>query len=168
MIDFPTVLARLAGKRPIFHSEADFQDALAWELHQEVPDARVRLEYRPFTNKSMYIDVWLVAAGVTLAIELKYLTRKLVHDACNETFSLRDQGAQDISRYDVIKDIVRVERVVGKGRATQGYVVVLTNDQGYWQQANTTLAPSESVSGRERGESRHGWAGGCGSGRLGT
>jgi hypothetical protein len=38
------ILSRLAKKRPIFHSEADFQHALAWEVRGMHADADIRLE----------------------------------------------------------------------------------------------------------------------------
>ena len=37
------ILTDLAEKRSIFHSEADFQHALAWEMHRREYD--IRLEY---------------------------------------------------------------------------------------------------------------------------
>jgi hypothetical protein len=39
------VLAALAKQRPLFHSEADFQHAIAWELHERLPRASVQLEH---------------------------------------------------------------------------------------------------------------------------
>lgn len=39
------VLERLALLRPVFHSEADFQQALAWEVHSIDPSLRVRLAF---------------------------------------------------------------------------------------------------------------------------
>jgi len=33
MNDIPQVLAELSRRRPIFHSEAGLQHALAWEIH---------------------------------------------------------------------------------------------------------------------------------------
>lgn len=47
MIDIEQVLKELAKKRPVFHSEADFQHALAWEIQITYPDANIRLE-KPF------------------------------------------------------------------------------------------------------------------------
>lgn len=35
------ILSRLAKKRPIFHSEADFQHALAWEVRGMHVDADI-------------------------------------------------------------------------------------------------------------------------------
>ena len=133
-------LEGLACKRPVFHSEADFQHALAWHIHEAIPDCRVRLEFKPcrITEKGrkkreLYLDIWLPDAGV--AMELKYKTRKvkLPHD--NEVFSLRDQAAQDCGRYDFIQDLRRLEWVVndGKAAAKVGFAVFLTNDPFYWE-----------------------------------
>ena len=41
-----TTMDSLAAKRPIFHSEADFQHALAWEVQLAHPNAGIRLEKR--------------------------------------------------------------------------------------------------------------------------
>ena len=112
MIDIPQLLSHLADWRPAFHSEADFQHALAWQIKREL-DSEVRLEV-PYGGSSdnKYLDIWLPDEGV--AIELKYFTRKpdprkrAVH-LNNESFALRDQGAQDIRRYDFLNDIQRQE-----------------------------------------------------------
>ena len=135
MIDVHAILMRLAGKRPVFHSEADFQHALAWELHRELPEARIRLEYRPFSHESVYIDIWIEHDGKATAIELKYLTRKLEAVVLGEAFSLRNQAAQDVSRYHVIRDIVRIERVASELPGASGVAVILTNDTGYWKES---------------------------------
>jgi hypothetical protein len=47
MFNFAAILGALALKRPIFHSEADFQHAVAWEIHSRRPELSVRLEFRP-------------------------------------------------------------------------------------------------------------------------
>ena len=51
----------------------------------------------------------------------------------SERFVLRDQGAQDIRRYDFLMDIQRLEDEVSEGRARQGFAILLTNDPSYWQ-----------------------------------
>ena len=43
-------MAALARVRPLFHSEADFQHAFAWQLHSAHPDARIRLEIASATG----------------------------------------------------------------------------------------------------------------------
>ena len=68
------LMSRLSASRPVFHSEADFQHALAWESHQTWPQQLVRLETRP--AKGIHLDVLLIdrLAGREVALELKYLT----------------------------------------------------------------------------------------------
>jgi len=109
----PTIPA-LAAKRPVFHSEADFQHAFAWEIHQHLPDAYVRLEYRPaLLPTRAYVDVWVVDGNQTLAIELKYKTAPLsVQLDDGEKFDLMSQGAQDLGRYDFVRDLWRLEQVL--------------------------------------------------------
>ena len=73
-------LAALAKQRPVFHSEADFQHAIAWEIHERLPRASVRLE-RPVEvshlNKLLHVDIWIEQDGDVIALELKYKTRAL-------------------------------------------------------------------------------------------
>jgi hypothetical protein len=48
-------IEELRQHRPVFHSEADFQHALAWTAHQSNPSLRVRLETR--TTPGMRLDL---------------------------------------------------------------------------------------------------------------
>jgi len=100
------------AERPIFHSDADFQHALAWRILLSVPDAQVRLEYRLQLAERIYLDLWVRTADGSVALELKYPTRKLQCRVAGEEFALKDQSAQDVRRYDFIKDIARLEQVV--------------------------------------------------------
>jgi hypothetical protein len=133
------VLARLATKRPIFHSEADFQHALAWELQLESPDAQIRLEKQVAAQGSrVHLDLLVQSNEEEIAIELKYKTRvgKLHH--AGEDFALRNQSAQDIGRHDFIKDIQRLERYVEARNCSVGFAVLLTNDRTYWTESRKT------------------------------
>jgi len=86
-LNLVSLLESLSAKRPLFHSEADFQHALAWEIHLQFPDAKIRLEYRPAgVSVKMYVDLWVVLADETVwAIELKYKTRGLDIDLNGES-----------------------------------------------------------------------------------
>jgi hypothetical protein len=125
-------LQNLARVRPIFHSEADFQHALAWQLHERWPAARIRLEYRPFPDEKVYLDLWFRLGEHAWAIELKYATRKIDAVFEGERFSLITQGALDLLRYDYIKDVVRVERIAQHHPKVDGLALLLTNDPGLW------------------------------------
>lgn len=135
MSNVTRLMADLARDRPVFHSEADFQHALAWRIHTEVLDAGIRLEWPvelPDQEKRIYVDLWLPMSNA--AVELKYLTRRRVVEIGGERFALRDQGAQDIRRYDFLKDIERLEQL-SQSEGTDvrtGFAILLTNDPTYW------------------------------------
>jgi hypothetical protein len=129
------VLTKLAQQRPLFHSEADFQHAFAWNIQQRLPHAAVRLE-RPilYNQKLIYIDVWIQHNDTVLAVELKYKTRALSWTFEGEMFALRNQSAQDLGRYDFVKDLQRLEYVCVNTAHCSGYAILLTNDSAYWKQ----------------------------------
>ncbi len=133
MINIEEIMKDLAKHRPIYHSEADFQHAFAWEIHKRLPGAAVRLEL-PFEDqrRKLHLDVWVSDSNVALAVELKYKTRALETEVQGEAFSLRDQSAQDLGRYDFIKDIVRLEQITANRQSAIGYAILLTNDSAYW------------------------------------
>ncbi len=89
------VMARLASSRPVFHTEADFQHAFAWEGHQLYPDAQVRLERRLSVDTNERLDLLLCFQGIAVAVELKYPVAKLDAVLEGEPFVLRAQGAED-------------------------------------------------------------------------
>ena len=132
-LDIHRVMAELAERRPIFHSEADFQFALAWRIAEMNAGCGIRLE-KPFRrdDKTRYLDIWL--PGSRTAMELKYCTRSLSVEHHGEAFALKNQAAHDLRRYDFIADIVRIESLVSQGCASApAYAIFLTNDHLYWQ-----------------------------------
>jgi len=142
-LDIPRVLAELARERPVFHSEADFQFALAWHIQRTRPSAAIRLEYKAaYAYRRGYLDLWVREQDAVSAIELKYFMRRLTVSVDGETYDLVDQGAADIGRYQVLKDLAKVESIVAAQPATRGYVVALTNNDMYWKvlaQPRTTI-----------------------------
>lgn len=136
MDEVESVLEALARDRPLFHSEADFQHSLAWALQTSEPERKIRLEYRAPIDEVMHVDILLVEpSGLRLAFELKYWTRRLEVSVIDEAFALRNHGAHDVSRYDFVKDITRVERLIDVGVVDAGCVIAVTNDAGYWSSA---------------------------------
>jgi hypothetical protein len=136
------ILRTLAAKRPVFHSEADFQHAFAWEIHQQLRDAYVRLEYRPaLLPTRAYVDVWVQHQEQILAIELKYKTAPLSLQLDNgEKFDLLSQAAQDIGRYDFIRDLWRLEQVATHYANALTLAVLLTNESKYWRTSMRSAA----------------------------
>jgi hypothetical protein len=134
MINISELMNTLSRQRKVYHSEADFQHAFAWKLHQQLPESSVRLEklLRP-NGEKQYLDFLIQLSNKSMAVELKYKTRKLVLKIENEDYSLTNQGAQDQGRYDFIKDIVRLENITSNLDSYEGYAVLLTNDSSYWK-----------------------------------
>ncbi len=133
-MDIDKILSELGKKRPIFHSEADFQHAFAWEIQISHPEASVRLELpRTMESKTIFLDLWVERQGIHNAYELKYKTRKLSNEIQGELFTLKDQSAQDLGRYDFIKDIWRIEKLKISGQIASGFAIFLTNDSAYWR-----------------------------------
>jgi hypothetical protein len=144
MLDLDAIMRALSTRRPLFHSEADFQHALAWEIQLRFPDASIRLE-RPVRlhNRAFYVDIWLKIADKTFVLELKYKTRKLAGEIGGEPYFLLLQGAQDSGRYDFIKDIQRLEEIAFSDPSATGYAIFLTNDSSYWTPSRKTLVPAD-------------------------
>lgn len=131
LIEMVNILNELSTERPIFHSEADFQHALAWKIHEKHQDLNIRLE-KKLNAHEIYLDLLAFNDTYNIAVELKYKTKKIGHILKDEEFNLKDQGAHDQARYDFIKDISRLE----KARTHYNYIgfaIFLTNDQSYWK-----------------------------------
>jgi hypothetical protein len=132
-LELSSLLRDLARRRPVFHSEADFQHAFAWTAHELDPALHVRLETHPEPQVRLDLLFSRPDLGMSSALELKYLTATWSHEVNGETFALKNQGAQDIRAYDVVKDIHRVERFVSDRPGWNGAVIVLTNEPSYWR-----------------------------------
>ena len=125
-------------RRPLFHSEADFQFAFAWTTKTLFPHVEIRLETHPEPSVRLDLQIDDAENGETVAVELKYLTRSWTGSSADgEDFELKNHGARDLRRYDVVKDVHRVERFM-EGRPTwRGFGIVLTNDPAYWELPTT-------------------------------
>ena len=132
MLDIRRLLTGLAENRKVFHSEADFQHALAWHIHQTMQKSQIRLEFPvPIERRKMYVDIWLPEQKT--AIELKYVTRSSELEHNEESFTLRNHGAHPPRRYDFLRDIQRLERMCSELKLCEaGHAVLLTNDPLYW------------------------------------
>lgn len=133
------LLEGLARTRQIFQSEGDFQHALARTMEQN--GWTVRLEYPVrIEEKPVYVDIMAKRkkASSKVAIELKYKKADLdvtldVLQWGEEKFALRDQFAQPIARYEFLRDVARLERMVaGQEDVSKGYAIFLSNNSLYW------------------------------------
>ncbi|MFD2840238.1 hypothetical protein ACFSYH_06605 [Populibacterium corticicola] len=130
-------LTHLAERRPVFHSEADFQYELAHQLPVIDSSLEIRLE-RPVRIEgaaTFNVDMMIHQSGCWYVIELKYLTAALTHTYLGEEFILRSHDARDLGRYDILKDVSRIETIVDRGLATAGFSITVTNDKALWTAA---------------------------------
>jgi len=133
LFDIESTLVALASRRQVFHSEADFQHEFAWEIRNRYPHLAVRLE-RPLNDRARgATDIVVISDGRQFGIELKYCTKGTELESDGEVFNLKQQGAHPLRRYDICKDIQRIEDF-GKTHQASGAVVVLTNDSAYWNE----------------------------------
>ncbi len=158
-IDIPCLLAQLARRRPIFHSEADFQHERAWQIRACYPCVEIRLEV-PFGidgsndpgkgRSRAALDILIRHRGRKMALELKYMCAGLSHIIDDESFSLKNQSAHDVRRYDVWKDVERMEAFVNNHPGASAAVIALTNDPAYWAGPKKTNTNEAEFSLRER------------------
>ncbi len=132
MLNIHAVMTELAKTRPIFHSEADFQHALAWRIQKLMPNCEIRLEVSPSPFPRMSLDIWLPTEETVM--ELKYFGQNLNIEWASERFVLPNRAAVNVSRYGFVKDIQRLERVVARWKpANSGLAVLLTNTPRFWK-----------------------------------
>lgn len=126
-------LSLLAAANRVFCSEADFQFALAWELQRLLPGASIFLEKVvsvPFDT--YYVDIVVESGGKSYYIELKYHTSTCNWHYGSSIIQLKNQGAQDLLRYDYLKDIYRLQNIsknCEEGVFAGGFAIILTNDR---------------------------------------
>ncbi len=169
-MDLSKPLVELSNSRKVFHSEADFQFALAWKIQEAYPTAKVRLEYCPSCIKTtMHIDILVIIDDDWYPIELKYKTLKCVKDHQGEIFTLKNHGAQDIGRYDFLKDVQRIEkfrRALPKFK--KGFSILLTNDPAYWSNSGRvdTVYYQFKISEHQIKTGKMDWASHAGKGTM--
>lgn len=130
-----SIIDTLSKTRKIFHSEADFQFSIAWEIKKKYPNIKVRLEYINKDIDKMHLDILLINNDMLIPIELKYVTKSFTCELDKETYTLKDHSAQDLRRYDFIKDISRIEECKEKlDNFQEGYSIMITNDKSYYKE----------------------------------
>jgi hypothetical protein len=143
MFDVHAVIQSLAKERPLFHSEADFQHSLAWEIHKQAPNVKLQLEV-PFRalfpsqnlhKDNRHVDILVRDKNQIVGIELKYITREWSPVEISGEMFAPKQGAR--GRQEFIEDISRLEELVRapvfKDQQVTGYAVLLTCYTPYWQ-----------------------------------
>jgi hypothetical protein len=162
------LMTLLSQRRPLYHSEADFQHELAWEARVAGLAEGARLELPCDTPEGrIAVDIVLRTGTQLIGLELKYWKRRLLVDVGGERFALKDQGARDLARYDFWSDVARLERLVDGGVLTSAFAMALTNDPGFWKPGRdgTTDEAFQLHEGR-RVSGRLSWAAHAGVGTM--
>ena len=60
IFDLGLIVDKLKERRKIFVSEADFQLELAWNIKENYPNTKIRLEYCPIFDLNMHIDILVI------------------------------------------------------------------------------------------------------------
>lgn len=129
----------LSLRRPVFHSEADFQHELAIELNKN--GYKVRLEVpRTVSIKGVPVAVeidLLVKSEIWTAIELKYVKQRAEIEYDGESFNLLNSWGTNLSRFDCLSDLQRVEALVAAGDVKKGFTIFLSNVNKAWEVDNS-------------------------------
>ena len=141
--DIYRVLQELSKTNPLFCSELEFQFYLAWKIKELYKDQfTICIEYplKNYEGKNRNIDLLVIdSSGGYIPIELKYKTSKFEQIWNGLTFNLKDQSANDLTKYGHIKDISRIEYF--KETETNflvGYAITITNQSRTWQKIVNT------------------------------
>ncbi|MFS0900014.1 hypothetical protein [Mycolicibacterium litorale] len=138
-------MSELAKTRPLFHSEADFQLALAMLMTRHGVrgvrlERRIRVEAPLRSKQFLTVDILAVVDDQRVGLELKYprrtYTGTVISDGDPEDYFLR-AGASDIEAADFWHDAERIELLLAEGIIEAGASIILSNVP-YWLPATLT------------------------------
>ncbi|WP_156673184.1 hypothetical protein [Mycobacterium sp. E3251] len=128
----------LSSRRPVFHSEFDFQFALC-DVIARAGVTRIRLERMVQLPDSPRFEVDIMGClnGLPMALELKYPKKrflgKVSTDGYDELFNLPSSGADDLDAHAIWKDAARIEKLMAAEIVEAGAVIALSNFE-FWDQ----------------------------------
>lgn len=145
--------AFLESREEIFFNERDLQMHLALYLERSnnydnveveyyVPKSELLPEY--IWNSEMKVDIVVCKDDKFVPIELKYKTKEINNgslyrfgEECKGIQIVKNQAAQNISKYDFWKDVRRLEILKKKFKNIHGGICLfLTNDSSYQNQTS--------------------------------
>ena len=133
-------MAVLSRRRPVFHSEFDFQFALC-DVMEKAGVTRIRLERMvPLPgNPRFEIDIMgYLDENTPLALELKYPKERFAgtvsSDGYDESFILPCSNAFDLDAHGIWKDASRIEKLLAAEVVKVGALIALSNYE-FWDQA---------------------------------
>lgn len=120
----------LSERHPLFQSEEDLKTALADELQHFGFSCEIDK-----MHDGIKTDVWAEHSeeGSVYGILLHNKTAKLEATSQGRDYDLNSDDGHALGRYDFVKDISDLEKLAGEGGELKGAVIMVTNDQLYWQ-----------------------------------
>lgn len=136
-LDIEKVLKVVSINRPLFHNEKDFQFEFAVSIQQLGYKTRLETYVGKENGKRKYIDLVAIdeKKQECYIFEFKYkiINKKVIIN--KEVYDLFNHGARDLGSYAFLKDVERIEKLIGKSifgyKVKEGYAIFLTNDLGY-------------------------------------
>lgn len=123
----------LSSRRPVFHSEFDFQFALC-KVMDEAGVNRIRLErmVQLAGNPRFEIDIMgYIDDETPIALELKYPKQRfagsVTSDGYDESYSLPSSAAFDVDARGIWKDASRIEELIAAQVVKAGALIALSN-----------------------------------------
>jgi hypothetical protein len=166
-INIELALGQLAIKRKIFHSEKDFQFALAWQLQSMYLNANIRLE-KPISRPGGkgHADIWIELDDQFIIIELKYKTDEFEANSGGEFFKLTtDLNIKSIIK-EIENDIKKVQHYlddINEPSNKSAFVIVLTQKtrlhelsewKDSWKDYSTVFGKCYRGTGMKRDENK--------------
>ena len=127
------IIKSLSKKRPVFHSEKDFQFSLAWEIKSQYPKSEIRFEF-PCIGVNDYMGMVVFCDNKWYPVEIKYRKAEFSTIINYEQYRLTTDLPKHEDIHTFIKDIQRVEtqsKIMNSLRG--GFVIWLSNDYAYWE-----------------------------------
>jgi hypothetical protein len=162
-------LGQLAIKRPIFHSEADFQFALAWQLQSMHPNANIRLE-KPISriDGNGRADIWIDTEKWLTVVELKYRKLEFVGVVNDENYNLKLDNTDGKIEGEMDSDLQNISHFIKNdltnfgSKKKNGFVILLTHKEslhkkkiwGSWNYYSTVFGKCLKKTGKLRDDSK--------------
>lgn len=138
-VEIENIIQKFGNTGNLFLCERQFQFDLAQEISKTFNNYAVHLEFPSEKNccdRLLFYYIVIEEKNQYFVIELKYKTKNADIIYKNNKYSLKNQSAQDLGRFDFLKDISRIEQwnQFNPNRTFAGGVaMILTNDSSYWE-----------------------------------
>lgn len=152
----------MASKVKLFVSERNLQSEFILEAKSLYPSCELYPEYAvTIGGKTCHIDLLIKDMDEEEVVEFKYVVGGgKINLAYGGTYTLKKQAAINIRRYQIYKDIERLEELKSSKGIT-GYVCLITNMKGFWNGSPRTKKAKdfELKDGTVINAGKHGFSG---------